>query len=123
LSEGLATLFESTSKESLDPTSKNGARLRDLRAMRDAGRGGDLRRVVTSAIFADRTTSDAYAEAWSLTSFLVHRHPEGLAKLLRTRPATAEGAEAARRDLDAFVECVGDLETIERAWRRFVERL
>lgn len=124
LHEGLATLFEATSSTSLDPTSRNAARLRDLRTVRDAGRGGDLRRIVGGAAFAGGASPEAYAEVWSLTTFLVLRHPAGLGRLLRARPPDGrEAGDPATRGVRAFEEAIGELATVEAEWRRFVERL
>ncbi len=122
LSEGLATLFEAPQRSALDPMAKTSARLRDVRALRDAQRGGDLRRLVGGAVFAQKPTGDAYAEAWSLLNFLVLRHPEGLAAVIRERGRGGSG-DPAQRALDAFRDAFGDLDRIEREWRRFVEHL
>ena len=123
LNEGLATLFEAVSREALDPTSKASTRVRDLRTLRDAGQGGDLRRLVSGAMFTNRSSSEAYAEAWSLTAFLILRHPEGVARMLRSRPSADAATDDASRHLDAFRDAFGDLDVIEREWQRFVDSL
>ena len=124
LNEGLATLFEASQRGALDPYSKNHTRLADLQRFRESHRGGDLRRLVTGVVFTEDPSAFAYAEAWAFTSFLLHRHPGALRRLLMDAPSIDATKDPSEQALERIREVLGsDLDRVEREWKRYVETL
>ena len=125
LVEGLATLFEVTSRASFVLEAPNEGRLRDVRAAWAAGRGGDVARIVTDACYRDgESESLAYAESWSLCYFLAMRRPEAFARYVRESAALPETQASAPARLAEFRRFFGDdLDALARDWRGYVSRL
>ena len=126
LLEGLATLFEVTSRTTFVPESVNEMRLADLRRVWDAGRISRLADVVSDAVFTtpggDRLA--AYAEAWSVSHFLSRRHPAAFAKYVREARLLANVAASAPQRLADFRAAFGDdLDALDRAWKDDVRLL
>jgi len=123
LTEGLATLFESSDPAAIVPESVNRERLRDLRRAWASGTSGDLRSLITDAEFTKAGgTASAYAQAWSLTQFLVVRHREAFARFLTISPPE-EGSRSERWTAAFRLAFGDDLDALEKEWRRYVRDL
>lgn len=126
LIEGLATLFEAESRNTLLIDSVNQPRLRDLRDAREKGAALSLRAVVDDAEFAagGPGRSVAYAHAWGLAYFLYRTRPEAFARYVRDcKPFQAGAEHAAERRAEFQVFFGDDLDALETAWVRFLDRL
>ena len=70
-----------------------------------------------------KQTLDAYAEAWALTYFLIHKHPKEYVSYLRTlsekKPLMQDGPE---RRLDEFRQAFGDLSHVDTEFVRYMTR-
>ncbi|MBN2023420.1 MAG: DUF1570 domain-containing protein [Pirellulales bacterium] len=70
------------------------------------------------------TALDAYAESWALTYFLLqHRGKQTVAYLDKLRPKKPLIWDTPQTRLEEFTDVFGDLETLDRDFLRFVERL
>jgi hypothetical protein len=71
-----------------------------------------------------RQALDAYAEAWSLTYFLLHRHPKEYVRylaMLSKKTALSQDTPEAR--LKQFTEIFGNLKTLDDEFLRYMNRL
>ncbi len=71
-----------------------------------------------------KQTLDAYAEAWSLTYFLLHQHPKEyiayLAMLSKKKPLLTDDAE---KRINRFRQFFGELEPLDAEFVRYMVRL
>jgi hypothetical protein len=71
-----------------------------------------------------RQNTDAYAEAWALTYFLIHKHPQDyiayLALLSKKKPLGEDGAE---KRLAEFRKIFGELKPLDAEFLRYMARL
>lgn len=124
--EGLATLFEITRKTHFVLDAPNEMRIADLRTGREAGRDTRIEDVVTDRVFlapgADKAA--AYADAWSLASFLSRRRTAQWGEFVREGRALPVAAESSAERLAEFRRVFGpDLAPLERDWKDDVRRL
>ncbi len=126
LTEGLATLFELDSKQDFVLEAPNRGRLRDVRRYWAQSIGGDLRRIVTGEMFNDPDVSASlvYAEAWSLAHYLTRRHADAFSRYVRESKLITARKGGVHERIAEFAEFFGDdIDSLERDWRRYVERL
>lgn len=130
VSEGLATMFEARgvhSSRSQDRQTDriNYERLRDYRQTVESNDSlGSLANYLSSDQLFQRTAIPAYAQAWALTFFLSETRPQEYADYLSrlaVRP-NFEAYSAAERVVD-FQRSFGDIEPLERHFKRFMKEL
>jgi hypothetical protein len=67
---------------------------------------------------------DAYAEAWALTYFLIHKHPKEYVSYLRTLSAKKPLVQdSPQQRLDEFRQAFGDLSKLEADFLRYMDRV
>jgi len=125
VSEGLACLFETppqSGRSARGAARVNSERLGAYRAARRAGRALGLRRLIALGQGDAIDAEAAYAESWSLFTFLFQRHSKELSAYLRS---LAQRGENQRPDeTSAFRKAFGgDLDALEQELEKFVERL
>lgn len=130
--EGLASYFEAPKNATWSGIGAvNETRLQFYRILALHPEYSKLEFVVTDRIFDFAgnhfTAVAAYGQAWALTHFLMDRHMDELVEFYR-RMATDE-QDTVRDDrwrnklLATFVECFGDMQTLEMEWRRYMRTL
>jgi hypothetical protein len=130
--EGLASYFEAPKDATWSGIGAvNETRLEYYRILALHPEFSKLQFVVTDRIFDfagnQFTAVAAYGQAWALTHFLMNRHTDQLIKFYRQM---ATDTEDTQRDdqwrnklLATFVECFGDMETLELEWKRYMREL
>lgn len=130
VSEGLATMFEARgvhSSRSQDRQTDriNYERLRDYRQTVEPNEPlGSLANYLSSDQSFQRVTIPAYAQAWALTFFLSETRPQEYADFLARLAARPNfEAYAASERVADFERSFGDLEPVERHFKRYLKEL
>jgi hypothetical protein len=124
-SEGIAMYFETHARGWGNIGSVNRVRLRDFQAYLPRRPADSLQTLLADdRRFSDAEHgSDAYAEAWTLTYFLIRQHPKQYVEYLKTlsqkKAATRDTAE---KRLKEFTAAFGALKKLDLEFVRYVLR-
>jgi len=124
VSEGLATNFESDGPVSESVLSSNPARSGCLAATHAGGEMMPLRElIVQTRVPADiHASRQHYAQAWAFFRFLLTERPESLRAYLNRIVSLPAGRRDTQVLLSEFSDAFGAPESLEPAWRAFVDR-
>ncbi len=126
VSEGLATNFEADSLEALEFGGDNPSRRRQLRRVTSGDRLIDLEEFVgfTRLVPGNgHEPRDVYAQAWGLFNFLYNYRPAQLRQYLAALARLEPGRRSERTLRAEFEAAFGPIESIELAWRRYLQGL